>query len=175
MSVGAADLRFRYLDKNGDGTGAKNANEDYSDVGLGATEFYFEAVYPTKIRSVIVSGEDAGGMTAQEYGNLGAALTNGYSLKAKNAADDVLCDFNDGVPITTNSNTGRMCFDSDVKPWGAGNDLLLVRFTIAKCGRPLILEPGEKLVVTFNDDLSGLISHYLQAQGHIINCAEDRE
>ena len=86
---------------------------------------------------------------------------------------NILCDFTDGVPITTNGNLGRICYDVDIKGWGTGNEVLLARFTFEKCGYPLILEPGEKLVINLSDDCSGLVDHYFLIQGYEIDSTKD--
>lgn len=154
----------RYLDTNGNGTGTKNANGDYSGA---VEEFYIEAQAGEnlEIARMIVSVEDTGGMQAQEYGNLGSALTNGIEVKVLNEHDTVIMDLTDGIPIKTNAQWGIICYDVDVKSWGAGNSLLLVRWTFAKSGQLIYLEEGQKLVVYLNDDLDGLLFHYFMVQG----------
>ncbi len=152
---------YRYLDTNGDGTGTKSAIGNYAS----PTDFYFEAQRVTELHRILISVEDTQGMQAEEYGNLGAALSNGYVIEAKDASDNVLQDYCDGVAVTTNANLGRICYDLDLKSWGAGNELLLARFTFTRSGNPVILSAGQKLVVTLNDDFTGLLSHYFMLQG----------
>ena len=106
-------------------------------------------------------------MEPEEYGNLGAALTNGWSIKVKDADDVVLLDINDGVPVKTNAGIGRMCYDVDLKAWtNTTNEVVLARFTFSRAGSELKLNAGEKLVITLNDSFVGLIDHYFQIQGH---------
>lgn len=156
----------RFLDTNGDGTGTKSAIGDYS---LAADDFYIEAGdNPLVISRLLVSAEDTTGMTAQEYGNLGAALTNGVSILAE--LDGTEYDLCDGVPIKTNAGWGTTCYDTQITgaAWGSGNDVLLVRWTFSKSGTPILLESGDKVIARVNDDLQGLLSHYFMIQGYEI-------
>jgi hypothetical protein len=154
----------RYADSDGDGGGTKNWNGDYTTpdqaiLAAGATE-------QLAVARMIVSVGDTTGMTAQEYGNLGAALGNGIEVKHY-AADGttVLNDLTDGVPITTNSEWGALCYDVDVKSWGSGNELLVARWTFRNSGQPIHLQPGESIRVLLSDDLQGLLSQHFMFQG----------
>jgi len=156
----------RYADTVGNGTGTTNFNGDYSGaeeqaiLAAGGKEDYV-------ISRLIVSVEDTSSMQAQEYGNLAAAL--GTGIEVKHFASDgttVLNDLTDGVPIKTNAQWGALCYDADVKTWGAGNEMLLVRWTFAKAGQAGIhLDEGQSLRVLLNDDLRGLLSHRFMFQG----------
>lgn len=151
----------RYLDTNGDGTGTKNANGNYSSA---AETFYIDG--PLTITRMIVSVEDTGGMQAEEYGNLGTALTNGITIDIDSGGlDNELVDLTDGEPIKTNAGWGQLCYDVDLKSWGAGDDLLVVRWTFDKSGAPIKLGDDDRLEITLNDDFSGLIGHYFLVQG----------
>lgn len=164
---------YRFLDTNGDGTGDKNANGDYS-----VTEGIFYIKPPVgevyEIHRIIASIEDTAGMQAQEFGNLGAPLTNGLVLRL---SDDtgVLADITDGLPVKTNAQFGQISYDVELKTWGSGNELLLVRFTFEKSGQPIILrgDLGEKIEVVCNDNLSGLLSQYFSVQGLNISSTKD--
>ena len=70
-----------------------------------------------RLREVI---EDTNGMRAEEYGNLGSALTNGYRMLRKNENDIVQLDLNNGIFVKTNAEIGRTGFETDIKTWGAG-------------------------------------------------------
>lgn len=157
----ANSLIYRYLDTAGDGTGTKNANGNYS---ITPDEFKFVPGDPCEIHRMIVCAEDTSGMQASEYGNLGSALTNGVKISVERAGVEIL-DLTDGITIKTNAGWGSICYDADVKTWGAGNELLTVRWTFAKTGAPLTLSNGEELIVTLNDDFTGLISHYFMIHG----------
>jgi len=161
----AEDNFYRYLSTTGATGGTKNAVGDYSS---SATDFYFVATPgPAWVERLILYIEDTKGMEPEEYGNLGAALTNGWSIKVKDADDVVLLDINDGIPVKTNAGIGRMCYDVDLKAWtNTTNEVVLARFTFSRAGSELKLNAGEKLVITLNDSFVGLIDHYFQIQGH---------
>ena len=156
---------FRYLDTNGDGTGTKNANGDYS---LVADDFYFQPTRACYIHRMLVFMEDTSGFTAEEYGNLGAALSNGYEVQLKDSSDGVQVDLTDGVVITTNSSLARTCYDANLKDWGTTptDEALVARWTFSRAGIPLYMNANDKFVITFNDDLTGLLQHYFMVQGH---------
>lgn len=154
---------YRFLDTNGDGSGTKNANGDYS---LTPDEFYFEAARDCNIARMIIHIEDTSGMQVQDYGNITSGITNGYAVKVQDESQNDVRDFTDGAVIKTNGDIGRMCYDVEVKTWGSGNEELQARFTFAKAGYPLYLPAGYRLSITFNDDLSGLVEHYFMIQGY---------
>jgi hypothetical protein len=154
---------FRFLSSDGTTTGTKNAIGDYSGAVM---TFWIEG--PMTIERMIVSAGDTAGMQAQEYGNIGAALGNGVKLGITDGGVEVV-DLMDGEPIKTNAEWGAMCYDVDVKTWGSGAELLVVRWTFSKSGRPLHLETGQKLVITLNDDLRGLTDHRFLIQGYYDN------
>jgi len=158
-----AKMISRYLDTVGDGSGTKNANGDYS----GAEEIFFiapPAGSTYDIARLIISAYDTTGMQAQEYGNLATALDPGIVVRVSNG-DGVINDLTDGVPIKTNAEWGALCYDVDVKSWGSGNELLVVRWTFAKSGIDVHLGSSEKLEVVLNDDFEGLLSHRFMVQG----------
>lgn len=122
-----------------------------------------------KLHRVIISIGDTAGMLADEYGNLGAALTNGISLKRYRDGVEKQ-DYMDGVPIKTNAAWGALCYDVDLKTWGAGPELLVVRWTFSKSGSPITLKGRklDELRLEVNDDLSGLTDHRFMIQGVIV-------
>lgn len=159
---------FRYLDTNGDGTGTKNANGDYS---ITAEEFYTqpppgEVFYLTRL---IVSIEDSGALNAGGYGG-GAALSNGITITKEENGTPVI-DLVDGIPIDHNGAWGRYAFDTEPVDFGTGNKFFHVRWTFERTGTLIVLSGNEleRLVVGLSDDLSGLASHYFQIQGHSNN------
>lgn len=155
----------RYLDFNGDGTGGKNANGNYASA---ADILYIQppAGYTFHIARMIVEIEDTGVMRAEYYGSTNGALTNGIQVREQDDSGTIN-DLTDGVPIKTNAGWGSQCYDVDVKSWGAGNEVLLVRWTFAASGAPIVLDGAnnERLEVVLNDDLSGLVEHRFMVQG----------
>ena len=156
-------LIFHYLDTNGDGTGAKSAVGNYA---VTADQFYYEC--PTgktaEINRMLVYIEDAGTFDSGDYGN-GLALTNGLTLKVLGADDTVQCDMTAGLPVKQNGHWARLCYDANHQNYGVGNEYIAVRWTFSQTGRPLTLDACEKLVLTVNDDFTGLVDHTFHIQG----------
>jgi hypothetical protein len=152
----------QYMDTTGDGTGTYEANGDYSGA---AEEFLYVAARPVEIHRMVVTIEDTVGMQAEEYGNLGAALTNGVVVEIRDENDNVLVVLTGQDPVHTNAEWGSHCYDVDLKTWGSGDELLLVRWTFEKKGEPVQLDTGQKLVVRLNDNFTGLLQHRFFAQG----------
>ena len=163
---------YRYLDAVGDGSGAKNFNGDYSSVQgvarLNATKVNTDFDRALSVERLIVSVSDTTGFTAQKYGNL-AALTNGIEIKLMDDDGEVL-DLTDEIPVKTNAQWAQLCYDVDVKSWGSGDELLVVRWTFSKAGAPLILNCNKNayLAVYLDDNLDGLLSHYFMVQGRVV-------
>ncbi len=161
------ELLFRYLDTVGDGSGTKNAVGDYSS---SATKFLIKPPSDETfiIERLIVSVEDGGSFDAAKYGN-GITLTNGMHVHEEvNGVQKLdLIDAGGGQTIKTNADWGALCYDADVKTWGTGNQVLLVRWTFSKAGAPVRLDGaiGEELTITLNDDFSALVDHRFMAQG----------
>ena len=159
------DLFNLHLDTNGDGTGAKNANGNYSAV---ETRFKHtvEAGKILRIHRMIVSIEDTAGFSSSKYGDL-AALTAGIGMEVTGDNRATL-DLVDNEPIKTNADWAHNCYDADLKTWGAGDEVLVVRWTFAKYGVPLRLigDSNDAFEVVLNDNLTGLIGHHFMLQGH---------
>lgn len=159
---------FRFLDTDGDGGGIKNAIGNYS--GEGEEIFYLQPAGSEimRVARIVMCIGDTKDMKAEEYGNLGSALSNGIQLRVQDDSGTII-DITDGEPIETNAGFGSHMFDVDVKTWGASptDELLVARFTFAKSGSPLRLEgsKNERLEIVLNDNLEGLLSHFFMAQG----------
>lgn len=119
-----------------------------------------------RISRLIASYEDTSGMQAQEYGNLGGALTNGIVIRKQDDSGSVI-NFTNGHPIKTNAAWSSFCYDSDVKTWGAGNELFTARWSFFKAEQQvrLIGDNNERLEVVLNDNFSGLIHQFFHVQG----------
>jgi len=155
---------YRFLDTSGTGAGTKNAASDYT----AGEEFYYTAPKAVDIHRMVIYISDTAGATQAEYGNLGSALTNGYNIVVKDAAAATVKDLTDGVPIKTNADLGRYCYDVRLQSWATSpvNESVISRWTFAKAGYPLCLPIGYSLSITFNDNLAGLLEHYFMIQGY---------
>ena len=149
---------YRYLDTVGDGSGTKVATGDYST----PDEFLISAGTDTlKIERMIVYIEDGAATAYNKYGAMNA-LTNGIRIRVKNSSGTFIADLDDGLPIKTNGQWGRLCYDSTI----LGGNSVTVRWTFAKAGQPLTLWPGDSLVVTLSDSMTGLTDHTFRVQGY---------
>lgn len=152
------------LSTNGDGTGTKEATGDFSSTASlfilqpPLNEIYDVARLFVTIRDTMI--------TAEKYGGIASGLTNGINIDHREEGD-IIKDLLGGFDIKTNIDWARFCYDVDLKTWGAGDEFVTVRWTFEKSGEPLILHGGKagRLVVTCNDDMTGLISHTFTAQG----------
>lgn len=153
---------YRFLDTNGDGSGTKNANGDYTT----PDEFFFSYPKAVKIERMIVHISDTA-MLQGQYGDL-TALSTGYSVAVLDGAGATVVDLTDGVPIKANADFGRYCYDVNHHSWGTtpANELVQSRWTFSKAGYPLYIPAGYKLSITFSDNLTGLLEHYFMLQGY---------
>jgi len=155
---------YQYLTENAV-VGAKNSfvlNDDGSYAG-----YKVPRTCIAHVARMIISIEDSGVFKAETYGAL-SALSSG--IEVKRYSNGVLAeDLTDGVPITSNGQWGKVCYDVDLKTWGSGNSLILVRWTFARSGAPVILRGAaqDDLRVEFNDDFTGLIAHQFMIQGFV--------
>ncbi len=163
---------YRFLDKNGDGTGETDASEDYSDTGLGLTEFYITPMADEvmRIERIIPFLQDTGPLDADFYGH-DITLTEGVNLQIcrgpLGAGREVVVDLMDGQAVLTNAGWGKLCYDVDISEFGREDNVLHARWSFFKAGQPLQLDgaKGERLSIILNDDLSDLVSHAFMVQG----------
>lgn len=125
------------------------------------------------VHRMIVTIEDNAVLAADNYGGL-SALTNGLQVRVmegNQTTGNVELDLLDGGSIKSHLGWAEHCYDLTEHVFGAGNNFIVVRWTFSNAGRPLILNSvhQDKLVVTVNDDLSTLVAHHFQIQGHVIN------
>lgn len=162
---------YQHLSSAGDGTGTVSFVGDYTTpanayIAPGAGEQY--AIY-----RIIVMIQDGGGMRAERFAGLAAPLTNGVLVEKRHtfASPVVVAQYHGAVPVTHNADWGRLAgVDVDIKTWGAGDDVLVARFSFDKAGHPVYLngDAGEYLTVYLQDDLTGLVDFYIMAQGFIL-------
>lgn len=145
--------------------GNTNANGDYS-VTPGSFRITAAADQVVHIYRILITVRDTAA-TADRYGNIAGGLTNGVKLYHRSAADALLFDATP-EPVKTNTGWGEYCYDVDLKTWGSGDVVLLVRWTAPRAfGKPFTLRPGEYIEVYLSDDLTGLVEHKFHVQGLI--------
>lgn len=148
----------------GDGSGTTEANGDYSD-----TPELFKIQPPSNeiyiISRMIVMIRDTN-ISAEKYGGIVGGLTNGINVDERVESkidEDLLGGFN----VKSNADWARVSYDVDLKSWGPGDEMIVMRWSFDKSGVPLKLDgyKSGRLVVTCSDDLTGLASHTFLVQG----------
>jgi hypothetical protein len=155
---------FQHLDTVGDGSGSYEVTGNYAS----AAEEFFIAPPANKVYTIermLVFVQDTGAFDAGDYGN-GLALTNGLLLTVERDGVELL-DLLGNEPIHNNAEWAAMCYDAQVLTWGTGDEMLVARWTFSKSGKPLTLhgKSSDRLVLTANDDMTGLNAHRFKVQG----------
>lgn len=150
---------------NGDGTGTTVATGNYASAAETFEVANPSSVATTTIVRMFVTIGDSGSFDAEKYGN-GVTLTNGVTLSVVDSSDNLIVDLSPD-PIKSNVGWAKYCYDAEVKSWGTGEDFLVARLSFNRFVLPngVELTDGEKMVVTLNDDFSGLTDHVFLAQG----------
>lgn len=167
------DLILRFLDTNGDGTGIKNANENYLD---SPTKFFIKGPKYGYylINRMIVNIIDPDRPGREKYNN--KILNNGISIK-HTCPKKTLLNLTD-MPIKIYGHWHKYCYDVIVesganitKPAGVPSyGYVSVRWTFGKSGKPISLRNNDELAVYFNDDFTSLVEHNFMVQGYHSMC-----
>jgi hypothetical protein len=160
------EIITRYLDTNGSGAGTKDASGDYS----GAAEIFYiqpPAGQIYRIARMIPHIVAGGKMASDKYG-VAIVLTNGITIRTQNDNGPLL-NLTDDLPIHTNTDWARLCYDLSISNFGSGNEYLHARWTFAKSGQMIRLvgDNNERLEVVLNDDFGALVEQFFMVQGYI--------
>jgi len=135
---------------------------NYSEI---AQNFFFECPNDAQyadINRMIVYYEDTGNFIATGFG-ASNALTNGIVVKSEKEDEQVI--FTCARPIKKNSAWNSVCYDGQPITYGSGPNGFSVRWTFGNSGKPTRLYPGEKFMVTLNDDMTFLEEFTFIVQG----------
>jgi hypothetical protein len=121
---------------------------------------------------LIIHIADNAAFSGEEYGG-GAGLTNGIEIftAAESTPTTPILQFTP-LPIKTNVDWGRYCYDIAYQAWSnVNNRSMQGRWTFAKSGSiPVIDGDNLEFLGTYvRDDLSGLVDHTLMLQGYIVD------
>ena len=168
--MGRKEAIYQLLDTVGDGTGTTNVNGDYSSTPQGF-KIKHDKGYAL-IERMIIGIEDSGSMDSGAYGN-GLGLTYGVNVYLRDKDDNILEQYNT-FAIKTNADWAMQCHDVTRHAWGAGNEVLSIRWTFSKAGQPIGInfDAGEYFEVLFADDLTDLVKHYFSVQGKFLHKKE---
>ena len=168
----AYKILSRFADTTGDGTGTENAIGNYTDGGvspLGATEFKVTAGNNEhiSISRMIVSVVDGAITNADSYAGAGT-LSNGVRVYVTDVLGTILYQLTDpDHAITTVGAWAHYCHDLTI--WAGlagGDDHATVRWTFARSGVPVMLEPGWSLNILCQDSFAALTTHRFLVQGY---------
>jgi len=153
---------FGFLSTDGTPTGPNNAIENYSAV---PTDFFMqldENVVGTVARIIVsMMGRNLG---EGGYGEA-APLNNPITITKTDRDGNLLYDFTSGVGVSYEEEWGSYCYD--VSP--VRDSWRRARWTFTKSNMPIILRHRERLVATYNDDMTQFLFHRIHAQGQIAN------
>jgi len=156
-------LLFQHCTTNGDGTGTRDAIGDYST----ATDFYVAPPAGTHyhIQRLICHIEDTGPIAVDKFGAL-TALTNGILVRVMRGAE-VLADVLNNDPITHNGSFGHTTYDWGLTSFGSGVEVVSAKWDFLTTGSRVALNGnlGDKLVITMQDNLTGLVGHQWMVHG----------
>lgn len=163
---GSSDVRdipiYRFLQY----AGTKDASENYSASPV-SFRYTADPDRTDYLERLHVYYTDSGSFDSGGFGNNGGnPLTNGITVNAQ--IDGVLYTYTDDVPIRTNGLWNTLAgVDVRHENYGAGDEYISIRFTMAKAGQPVILDgsKGDYFEVLLNDDFSFLTSMYFKVQG----------
>ena len=153
-----------YMDTVGDGSGERHGIGDYSGTAQ-AFKIKPSSDELLHVARIIIYIEDGAGMDNGKYGT-GLVLNNGITLVA--VVDGIAYELTGGLPIKTNGQWKRLCYDEHIDVRGGGNDSCAVRFTFTKAGDYLNLDgsKGDYLEVILHDDFTDLVDHTFLVQGY---------
>ena len=131
----------------------------------GTATFGFTAIAKTDLVRLNVMLLD-GGITMPEFGGE-AALTNGMFVRVVDEDGTEILDFTDGNPIVMNADWHVLAgVDGDpINTQGAGDDVFVVRWTMAKAGQNIQLLPGQAFQVIRRDSFVAITQLRMMIQG----------
>jgi len=155
----------QYFSTNGDGTGTINAVGNYA---AAATEFKLAppAGERYEVGCVLITIKDSGSLDADLYGN-GVALTNGIDFHLEENGVNIL-DLFAGQTVKTNANWASHTFEYSVITHGSGDNFIIAKWKVCEAlGEALSLDgdDNEELILTLNDNFTGLTGHTFLAHG----------
>lgn len=159
-------LISQFLDTNGNGTGTINANGNYS----GAADIFYIQPLSTdvyRISSLTIQIEDSlNSFDTNTYGGA-TALSNGITLRVVNDSQTVL-DVAGGQTINDNAEWLSLAKESQLLQGQSTGEVLRLFIDFDGYGQQIRLDGAnnERLELTVNDDLTGLLSHTFFVRGY---------
>ena len=151
----------QFLSTVGDGTGVTEmatTPATYKIVPAAGVEY--------RLERMLIKIVDAAKFSGDQYFGVGAALTNGILVAVKDASGTIT-NYTP-APIKTSADWGLLAGpDVALTDVTAGEDMLIIRWTFAKGGGPIILsgDDGMWLEMQIQDTLAEATSHQATVQG----------
>ena len=160
--VVSTNFLFKYL-RNG-----SNSAEMAVDGSSTAVDFSYTAATTRGVvihRLNIVIADNS--INPGDFGGIASGLTTSIQVLVLDSDNSTIFDFTDSENISTNSEFGFLAgVDVDRDTQGAGDDVLVVRWTLAKAGQELRLLNTHKIAIRVNDNLTALTSFKCMVQGY---------
>lgn len=150
-----------------DENGSINANGDYSSSPLNFT-FAPEAGEVVRIGKLLIEIEDLQINSEDDYGGITGGLTNGFDIHiVMDGVHFELSGENNGN-IKKNSDWHGIAYDVEYFNTQGGDDFINVRWRFREAGTfiRLVGDRNDSIYVTFNDDLTQLVSHKFLIKGY---------
>lgn len=108
------------------------------------------------------------GMRASYFGGIATPLTNGVNIKILDADGNTEKDFTTTFGnIKQNSDFFMLAGIDGVVEASLGDDVLPIRWTVAKAGQPPAIGANGEMIITIQDDLTALTRFRAMAQGYL--------
>lgn len=121
------------------------------------------------VERLMIFGLGSTNVTGPTY--IDQTITNGLTIQLHNAGG-LIHDITENHPILSNDDLTSYCYDARQNLFAANPKSISARYTFSKDSGSGILfdgSKGDKLVITINDDLTGLVEHYLRVGCKQIN------
>lgn len=155
-----------FLTENGDNSGAYNLNGDYSAAIFDA---YIEFPGDYYAYSILINISDDDKFNQEDYGALGAALTNGVKFFVTGADGTPEIPLLSGFTVKKNYEwsllTPKIQLISYEDTLKAARTLLVEFDMVCQYGTFLRFEAGQRLLVRLNDNFSALLAHTFGVRG----------
>jgi hypothetical protein len=159
---------LRFLDTNGDGTGTKLANGNYS----GTPEIFFikppvDQIFA--VTEILIHISDALNFTISGFASR-SALTNGLMIEAKRNGTTVF-DLTDGEPLKTNPQLTHLTSQVNILDFIAGENSMILGFNANNFGTALHLNGrlNDTLEIILNDDFTSLDDFHFIVHGAVLS------
>jgi len=152
----------KFLTAAGDGTGAYNANLDFSGA---ITDWFYTAPYQYDIYTILLSISDNANWNSGDYGALPGGLTNGVQLVYRYASglEQILLS---GISFKYNYQWLSITSDTGITSFAGTTQTGYIAFHMnEEYGQPFRLNPGDSFRVRFHDNFTGLVNHTFGLRG----------